>query len=592
MPLESSPVNLLDDDGRAMSDGPPTSCYPHQQDCFIAHFDLDCFYCQVEQLRLGIPWDTPCVVHQWGCLMAVNYAARSKGISRLTLLSDARQHYPDLVAIHTATYALGQTSYAYHPNPTKSTHMICLEPYRVASHAFHRLLQRMAGPRSTYQSAGGDEAYVEITAEVHERMHRSSSPSQVIFEGDSLSPSSTKYIDNPEDWPPELGKLLYDPTQSDKYNLQHYTCAARLVKSMRDALLEELHLRCSAGISSNKNLAKYVSAKHKPHQQTILLDSGIPAFMREMKIQNLRGFGGQFGTKIVETLKVETVNELWELGMESLYAHFGQTTAESIMICSRGFADSEVSQRKKPKSILSSKKMKPTAEIGPWLDILSTEIVDRVESFISSQLSPTRKGRDGGGEELSEIYPGRLTLSLQGYGSDTPNFTTTIPYPCAAKRGEEGVSENPQRIVNNVLKTCFEKTQSTLKTDPKKLYSYISVMAHGFDQKSQHKTPDGPTSRSEPTILALLRRKTPQVQDLTEDGEGMTTPRSMNPKTLRQCGNPLKGNRTHSSKLTPIVLTPLTPEYGPSTRHTHHSMLLTKKKDLRVAGLPQVIVID
>lgn len=31
----------------------------------ILHLDLDCFYAQVEQSRLGIPRDTPCAVQQW-----------------------------------------------------------------------------------------------------------------------------------------------------------------------------------------------------------------------------------------------------------------------------------------------------------------------------------------------------------------------------------------------------------------------------------------------------------------------------------------------------------------------------------------------
>jgi hypothetical protein len=31
----------------------------------ILHIDLDCFYAQVEQKRLGIPRDVPCAVQQW-----------------------------------------------------------------------------------------------------------------------------------------------------------------------------------------------------------------------------------------------------------------------------------------------------------------------------------------------------------------------------------------------------------------------------------------------------------------------------------------------------------------------------------------------
>jgi DNA polymerase eta len=48
----------------------------------IIHLDLDAFYCQVEHVRLGIPLDKPLAVQQWQGLIAVNYAAREKGIKR------------------------------------------------------------------------------------------------------------------------------------------------------------------------------------------------------------------------------------------------------------------------------------------------------------------------------------------------------------------------------------------------------------------------------------------------------------------------------------------------------------------------------
>lgn len=36
----------------------------------IAHLDLDCFYAQVERVRLSIPFDKPLAVQQWGALIA------------------------------------------------------------------------------------------------------------------------------------------------------------------------------------------------------------------------------------------------------------------------------------------------------------------------------------------------------------------------------------------------------------------------------------------------------------------------------------------------------------------------------------------
>ena len=48
----------------------------------VIHVDMDCFYAQVEHRRLQIPSSQPLAVQQWEGLIAVNYAARAKGITR------------------------------------------------------------------------------------------------------------------------------------------------------------------------------------------------------------------------------------------------------------------------------------------------------------------------------------------------------------------------------------------------------------------------------------------------------------------------------------------------------------------------------
>lgn len=42
----------------------------------ISLCDLDCFYAQVEGVRLKVDPDEPLAVSQWGGLIAINYAAR------------------------------------------------------------------------------------------------------------------------------------------------------------------------------------------------------------------------------------------------------------------------------------------------------------------------------------------------------------------------------------------------------------------------------------------------------------------------------------------------------------------------------------
>ena len=54
---------------------PPAFAYSSR---VVAHIDLDCFYCQVEQRRLDIPREQPCAVQQWqGLIAGAAYPARA-----------------------------------------------------------------------------------------------------------------------------------------------------------------------------------------------------------------------------------------------------------------------------------------------------------------------------------------------------------------------------------------------------------------------------------------------------------------------------------------------------------------------------------
>ena len=54
-------------------------------------------------------------------------------------------------------------------------------------------------------------------------------------------------------------------------------------------LQAEVGFRCSAGISSNRMLAKLVSGLHKPDDQTVLLPPDASAFVAPLPIRALPG---------------------------------------------------------------------------------------------------------------------------------------------------------------------------------------------------------------------------------------------------------------------------------------------------------------
>eukprot|EP00892_Ulva_mutabilis_P007317 jgi/Ulvmu1/4958/UM207_0002.1 len=135
----------------------------------VVHVDLDCFYCQVEQKRLGIPRSQPCAVQQWQGLIAVNYAARAAGVTRHMRVQEAVTACPELQCIHVevldengsideSAIPSGQAAGNQQEIAASRRGKACLERYRRASGEILAIFKRMF-PTSILEKASIDEAY-------------------------------------------------------------------------------------------------------------------------------------------------------------------------------------------------------------------------------------------------------------------------------------------------------------------------------------------------------------------------------------------------------------------------------------------------
>lgn len=91
----------------------------------IALCDSDAFYAACEQRRLGVDPNKPLVVLQWESLIAVNYPARTFGITRMAKLKDAKKMCPELIVVHVATYKEGEKEPGYWDDVDTRTHKVC-----------------------------------------------------------------------------------------------------------------------------------------------------------------------------------------------------------------------------------------------------------------------------------------------------------------------------------------------------------------------------------------------------------------------------------------------------------------------------------
>ncbi|KAF9570711.1 DNA-directed DNA polymerase eta rad30 [Mortierella alpina] len=131
-----------------------------RQKCFL-HIDL-------EQIRLGLTADVPLVSQQWNAIIAVNYSARARGITRLQHnVFDAKLLCPELVCAHVATLGPGDSKPDYYPSPSRYTHKVSLDPYRKASAKIFNVFRKFC-PK--YQKGGLDEVFMDITDIVNQQI--------------------------------------------------------------------------------------------------------------------------------------------------------------------------------------------------------------------------------------------------------------------------------------------------------------------------------------------------------------------------------------------------------------------------------------
>ncbi|GAN05400.1 DNA/RNA polymerase [Mucor ambiguus] len=358
----------------------------------ILHIDLDCFYCQVEQVRLSIPFDTPAAVQQWNGLIAVNYAARERGIKKMTNVTEARKLCPGIRLLHVATYAEHDTEPKYYNNPDRNTHKVSLDAYRNASRDIFKIFHKHC---DKIQKIGTDEGFMDVTEKVNQRL---------IERYINRMPELLDRLHDEEcgvyvDWE-KLGCIIetkeeeqrrlnsdMDLPEKEHWNPTTWrdlqlSLGAELATEIRQEVYDKLRYFCSAGIAHYKVVAKLCSSKNKPNKQTVLRESARLGFMRETPFNKIRNLGGKLGNEVVEDLSIQNASELWDHSMESLQKRFGESTGAFLYNICRGIDHEEVLPSKAPKSLMAAKTFTtPVArpqDLQRWFTILAAELHRRI----------------------------------------------------------------------------------------------------------------------------------------------------------------------------------------------------------------------
>ncbi|KAI9307098.1 hypothetical protein BJ944DRAFT_198223 [Cunninghamella echinulata] len=359
----------------------------------ILHIDLDCFFSQVEEVRLGLDPEKPVAVQQWSNLIAVNYAARKYGVTRLSTVEEALALCPDIKLVHVATYAPNETEAKYHENPSKKTHKVSLDSYRIAGKKIFQIFQEHC---PILQKVGSDEAFFDVTEMVNQRLCQQYIPTysylmdhlddiflpkQHSLDWDSVAHTVKSRDENERNNNNSNNNetTIWDPiTWMD---LQLFI-GASIAKYIRKQIYDQLKYTCSAGVANNKILAKLGSSMNKPNKQTIIRQHIAMDFMKDIQLSKIRNLGGKFGNSVEQEYKAEKAGDLWKYSKEELQDKFGLSSGLWLYNIVRGIDNEEVTPHKAPKSLIASKSMYPPIteqrELSPWFSMLSGEIYNRI----------------------------------------------------------------------------------------------------------------------------------------------------------------------------------------------------------------------
>ncbi|KAH8305804.1 hypothetical protein KR059_011044, partial [Drosophila kikkawai] len=347
--------------------------------------DMDCFFCQVEEKQQPEYRNRPLAVVQYnpwrgGGIIAVNYAARAKGVTRHMRGDEAKDLCPDIVLCQV-------------PNIREKADT---SKYRDAGKEVANVLQRFT---TLLERASVDEAYLDITETVNLRMQQMQSGAfalkpQELFNTFAVGYTSigdyvnkiTKRFANPyvDD---ERFALSYDQNdlpavrQSDIRLL----IGASVAGEVRAAVKNETGYECSAGIAHNKILAKLAAGLNKPNKQTVLPLAEIPGLFDALPVGKIKGLGGKFGEVVCETMGIKFLGQIVKFTEAELQRKFDEKNGSWLFNISRGIDLEAVTPRFYSKSIGCCKKFPGRNNITGlktlqhWLGELSSEINDRLE---------------------------------------------------------------------------------------------------------------------------------------------------------------------------------------------------------------------
>jgi len=184
--------------------------------------------------------------------------------------------------------------------------------------------------------------------------------------------------------PLSFDEAFLDVTENKKKRLS----ATLIARDIRAQIYKETGLTASAGISSNKFIAKIASDYNKPNGQKTVIPTEIADFVAALPIHKFFGIGKVTAAKMLN-LGIFTGKELREQSLEFLEKHFGNS-AQHYYNLARGIDTSEVKPSRTTKSVATEH----TFETNLTSEIYMEEALKKITNSLVKRLKKAKlKGK-------------------------------------------------------------------------------------------------------------------------------------------------------------------------------------------------------
>ena len=350
-----------DAEQRALQPEPPVD--PNASRRIVAHFDVDAFYSQVEELRDPRLVDRPMAVTQKYLIVTCNYPARSAGLKKLMSTQKAKALCPEVVLVS------GED----------------LTPYRACAKKVRAALSRFG----TCEKLGLDECWVDLTAEVERRIAGGGPASDPALAGHRHSSTSRVESNNkhrPMDIRAVSGDVRVstveaDVVEEDPVQERRLRVGAAVAAEAREAVRAESGLRMSAGVAHNKLFAKLISGLHKPDDQTVLPASHAARVVEPLPVRALPGVGHGL-EKELTSRGVSTASDLRRVPRGDVCEWLGARVGGKVYDAAWGVDREEVREKPAPSSVTCEDSFRSCTSwdsVDKVLRVIAPDLVARMD---------------------------------------------------------------------------------------------------------------------------------------------------------------------------------------------------------------------